>query len=1174
MPTNLKPNRENVLVNGSFSQGASGWTVNNPSGSHEPTFLQGVVSFNQNGERIFGDSIEQGFETKAGTTYGVSLDLFEAGSGRGDHDFKVEILNDGGDVIEVQTITVENGSDKAMLFQFTATSEASTIRIINTDATNSGRSDGRVDNVSVFEITTDTGDSDNFVGTEGADFFDGGAGDDTLDGQAGDDHLIGGEGADIISGGAGNDLLIGTGTAATENLLQNGDFSQGLSGWSTFNPTGGAVVYNNDGTASFNGGNENTFGDSIEQNFFTKAGSTYNVSLDLLENNSGAGRHDFQIEILDENGVVLEVQSASVQNELRTAVEFQFTASTDASTIRIINTDASNSQSTDGKVDNVSVVEIVPEDLSGDVLNGGDGDDILAGGAGNDQLNGGDGNDTLFAGGGSNTLDGGNGDDVLTHTTLEQPENLLTNGTFSSGLTGWTVKNPTGSAAPQVFNGLASFNSGNESNFGDAIEQSFVTMEGRSYSVSLDLFEIGSGNGAHEFQIDVLDGNGDVVESKTVTIENAEQETVVFEFEAVSGSSLLRITNTDAIRTNGTDGRIDNVSVTELPLAGDDVFSGGAGDDVLDSGAGDDELHAGTGDDVLLGGTGADILHGDEGNDLLANFLPDSAENLIRNGDFSQGFSGWQVSNPTGSHAPTVLGGQASFNSQDEGRFGDSIQQNITTQPGSIYNLSLDLFEMGSGSGRHTFQIAAIDANGDIIETKTISVENDQQKAVNLEFTAESDQTTIRITNTESTATRKTDGRIDNVTVTQIDRDASDDVFFGGAGDDVLHGEGGNDTLDGGDGNDILFGGLGDDTLDGRNGQDKIFAGSGDDTINSQFFEQGDEIHGEDGNDTIDLSRNGVSHNVDMDLQGRLDDGVIESLGQTATFTGIENIRTGDGNDEIDGDDRGNILEAGAGNDIIDGDGGNDIIDGGADNDVIRGGSGDDVLIGGSGRDEVNGGSGDDTLVATSFENGSIFSGSSGTDTLDFTGEIRALEINLIDGFVRSGDDIATVFSIEKVVGGEADDGIIAETGENAVEVDAGAGNDFVQTFGGDDVVRGQDGNDDLSTDAGADIVDGGAGNDTLDGGRGTDTLTGGSGADTFFFDLVFGRDTITDFSVVEGDVIAFSESLQSIFGIESVADLDIADANGDALIRFDEISDIRLIGISADEVTDDFFSF
>jgi RTX calcium-binding nonapeptide repeat (4 copies) len=76
----------------------------------------------------------------------------------------------------------------------------------------------------------------------------------------------------------------------------------------------------------------------------------------------------------------------------------------------------------------------------------------------------------------------------------------------------------------------------------------------------------------------------------------------------------------------------------------------------------------------------------------------------------------------------------------------------------------------------------------------------------------------------------------------------------------------------------------------------------------------------------------------------------------------------------------------------------------------------------------------------------------------------------------------------------------------------------------------GTDGDDTLigsnRDDQPGDILEGGAGNDLLDAFQGADTMVGGSGADTFKIhswassNITYGEDTITDFSVGEGDQI------------------------------------------------------
>ncbi len=89
-------------------------------------------------------------------------------------------------------------------------------------------------------------------------------------------------------------------------------------------------------------------------------------------------------------------------------------------------------------------------------------------------------------------------------------------------------------------------------------------------------------------------------------------------------------------------------------------------------------------------------------------------------------------------------------------------------------------------------------------------------------------------------------------------------------------------------------------------------------------------------------------------------------------------------------------------------------------------------------------------------------------------------------------------------------------------ELIAGSGNDLLEGGSGNDVLKGG---------AGDDTLIGGDGDDILDGGLGSDILTGGAGMDTFvWLEIDDGTtDTITDFSVAEGDRIDLREVLPEL---------------------------------------------
>jgi hypothetical protein len=87
-----------------------------------------------------------------------------------------------------------------------------------------------------------------------------------------------------------------------------------------------------------------------------------------------------------------------------------------------------------------------------------------------------------------------------------------------------------------------------------------------------------------------------------------------------------------------------------------------------------------------------------------------------------------------------------------------------------------------------------------------------------------------------------------------------------------------------------------------------------------------------------------------------------------------------------------------------------------------------------------------------------------------------------------------------------------------ADNIDGGNGDDRIQGSGGDDTISGGNGDDYLQGNEGDDNLSGVNGDDTLFGGGGDDTLSGGNGADNFSCGGG-GTDTITDFSITQGDV-------------------------------------------------------
>ena len=161
---------------------------------------------------------------------------------------------------------------------------------------------------------------------------------------------------------------------------------------------------------------------------------------------------------------------------------------------------------------------------------------------------------------------------------------------------------------------------------------------------------------------------------------------------------------------------------------------------------------------------------------------------------------------------------------------------------------------------------------------------------------------------------------------------------------------------------------------------------------------------------------------------------------------------------------------------------------------------------------------------------GKTFTGSADDDTIRNDGE------NLTIKTGRGNDSIVSSGLKVTIDGGNGND-FIKATGEGS-SVNGGADDDTIVGGNGADILLGGKGNDSLNGGKGNDRIDGGAdddtilggagndvlrgsaGNDSLWGGAGDDTLYGGAGADTFVYKPNEGKDTISDYSYEDGDML------------------------------------------------------
>ena len=360
--------------------------------------------------------------------------------------------------------------------------------------------------------------------------------------------------------------------------------------------------------------------------------------------------------------------------------------------------------------------------------------------------------------------------------------------------------------------------------------------------------------------------------------------------------------------------------------SGEDQLFGDEGEDEIDGGADADTLHGGEDGDLLYGRDGKDDLFGEEGEDILNG--NEGADNLFGGSgvDLLQGHAGNDL----------LVGGSLGLTPEtdndilhggdgDDMLFGDSI----------VSPLQIDEATGGNDT-----------LNGDAGE----------------------------------------DALFGQAGLDVLRGGSQDDQLSGGAGADQLSGDNGNDLMRGGSHDDRMFGGRGNDEMLGDDGDDEMVGGRG-----------ADDMQGGKGDDRMvggnlltpdasgDLMAGGAGSDIIRGDSGPLDDSPVNSAiggndvifadGEDDTILGMagdDTVSGGEGDDEIDGgrgDDfasggkGADVINGGRGDDVLQGDDGNDLIRGGDNADFLLGNGGADILLGEGGEDKLDGGDGRDLLI-------------------------------------------------------------------------------------------------------------------------------------------------------------------------------------------------------------------
>lgn len=146
--------------------------------------------------------------------------------------------------------------------------------------------------------------------------------------------------------------------------------------------------------------------------------------------------------------------------------------------------------------------------------------------------------------------------------------NLVTNGNFETGASGWSGAGVVNLASPVYFGGgsaaangqwMVVFNSGDQQANG-AVWTTFNTVAGEYYHVT---FDFGTNNGvAQQIEASVLSSSNAVFQSQLFGGAGPALGTFSFNFTAVDSLTVLQFTDVASNWTYSTDGLLDNVSVT------------------------------------------------------------------------------------------------------------------------------------------------------------------------------------------------------------------------------------------------------------------------------------------------------------------------------------------------------------------------------------------------------------------------------------------------------------------------------------------------------------------------------------------------------------------------------------------------------------------------------------
>jgi len=431
--------------------------------------------------------------------------------------------------------------------------------------------------------------------------------------------------------------------------------------------------------------------------------------------------------------------------------------------------------------------------------------------------------------GGNITLSGTDADNDGIDDAFIVPDRvpeLVTNGNFSGGQTGWTLVSGAGVEFITTGNSFVRFGVANGA-AGGTIEQVVTTEVGETYEMSFDFTAAGviGNTGTASLLFEALDGSAAVIQSLAVS-ESPLDNTLArhkIRFVATETSTTLRFSDTSP-DTVDIDPWLTNVSLLEVGLKPVDTDGDGIldvrdldsdNDGILDnveaqaSGSfarptGNDADNDGL-DDAYDGANTLAVVDTDSDgvrdyrdidsdNDGITDNVEAQASNayvapagsdsdgdgvdnayananLIANGDFGNGTTGWSLTNAPAVNIVDIGGnGLARFGEGGLGAAG-VLEQTVTTKADQAYELSFD-FTAGAtlgAPGQAGLRVEAVDGANNVIKTIDVTeqrVDNSFSRYY-LRFVAAGANTKVRFADI-SPDTINVDVWLDNVSMRQL----------------------------------------------------------------------------------------------------------------------------------------------------------------------------------------------------------------------------------------------------------------------------------------------------------------------------------------------------------------------------------------------------------------------